>query len=318
MVKDIYKEPLLILVGPTAIGKTDLSLQIARQYDCEIVSVDSMQVYRYMDVGTAKVSLQERAEIPHHLIDIVNPDQNYDAARFAEDALHAITDIRSRGKFPLLTGGTGLYLRALLQGIFPGAPVDEKIRTDLRVRINTEGTSKLHKELSLIDRISADKIHMNDSQRLLRALEVYYSTGIPWSEHLRRHNAQNSANQFSNALEIGLTCDRSFLYDRINERCRLMLDNGLEEEFRKLLGMGYHRKLKALGAIGYRHMANFIFQECSWSQMVDLLARDTRRYAKRQYTWFSAIDSLIWFQVTAKEDVIAAVGEWLSRQKRQE
>ncbi len=183
-------KPCLVLVGPTAIGKTDLSLTLARRYDCEIVSVDSMQVYRYMDIGTAKASVSERSEIPHHLIDIVDPDEDYDAAKFAKDGLQAIRDIHSRGKIPLLTGGTGLYLRALFEGIFPGVPGDEEIRQTLKDRLLTEGASKLHEELSICDSISAKRIHENDTQRLLRALEVFYVSGIPWSEHIAHHKKQ--------------------------------------------------------------------------------------------------------------------------------
>lgn len=312
---DIFNEPLLVVVGPTAIGKTDLSLHLARQYNCEIISVDSMQVYRHMDIGTAKASLQERNEIPHHLIDIIDPDEDYDAARFAGDAAQAICDIRSRGRLPLLTGGTGLYLRALFAGIFPGAPVDEKIRAGLRLRLQTEGCSKLHEELAAIDRLSAERIHKHDTQRLLRALEVYYTSGVPWSEHLKRHASQVQPSLFINTLEIGLTCDRGQLYDRINRRCQMMLEYGLEEEVRKLLEMGYGRELKAFGAIGYRHMAGYIDREYSRQEMAELLARDTRRYAKRQYTWFKTMERLKWYEAKAKEEIIGAVGKWLEKQQ---
>lgn len=313
---DILSKPLLVVVGPTAIGKTDLSLRIARQFNCEIVSVDSVQVYRYMDIGSAKASSQERREIPHHLIDIINPDQNYDAARFAEDALAAIADIHSRGRLPLLTGGTGLYLRALFQGIFSGAPVDDKLRADLRWRLQTEGCSKLHEELHAIDCISADKIHENDTHRVLRALEVYYTSGVPWSEHLRVHRLQNQQARFSNTIQIGLTCDRHDLYDRINLRCQMMLDGGLEGEVRNLLDMGYHRNLKAFGAIGYRHMIAYLAKEYTWQEMTELLARDTRRYAKRQYTWFRTMEDLVWHEVKDTEKIVEEVGNWFTQLNR--
>lgn len=310
----IIKKPCLVLVGPTAIGKTDLSLTFARRYDCEIVSVDSMQVYRHMDIGTAKASLSERSEIPHHLIDIVDPDENYDAARFATDGLHAIREIHSRGKIPLLTGGTGLYLRALLEGIFPGVPVDEETRRMLRERLLTEGPSKLHKELSVCDSISAKRIHINDSQRLLRALEVFYVTGVPWSEHLVAHNNQSQGVRFANALQLGLTTDRKKLYQRINRRCDTMLDLGLEDEVRKLLAMGYDPKLKSLGSIGYRHMINYIEGNWTKDETVRLLARDTRRYAKRQYTWFSKLTDLQWFDVNEKHKILETTDTWFAKQ----
>jgi len=311
----IIEEPCLVLVGPTAIGKTDFSLTLARQYDCEIISVDSMQVYRHMDIGTAKASPGERSEIPHHLIDIVDPDEDYDAVRFGIDALEAIRDIHSRGKIPLLTGGTGLYLRALFEGLFPGVPVDEEIREVLKDRLDKEGTSKLHQELSLCDSISAKRIHVNDSQRLLRALEVFYVSGVPLSEHIVTHRNQTQGILFKNTLQIGLTTDRKILYQRINKRCETMLESGLEDEVRNLLSMGYDRKLKALGSIGYRHIINYIDGQWTKEEAVRLLARDTRRYAKRQYTWFSRLKELRWFDVDSKNENLRAVEDWFAQHK---
>jgi tRNA dimethylallyltransferase len=309
----VIKKPCLVLVGPTAIGKTDLSLTLARRYDCEIISVDSMQIYRHMDIGTAKASISERSEIPHHLIDIVDPDENYDAVKFARDGLQAIQDIHSRGKIPLLTGGTGLYLRALLEGIFPGVPVNEEIRQTLKDRILTDGTSKLHEELSVCDSSSALKIHKNDTQRILRALEVFYVTGIPWSEHIAHHKKSLEGSLFTNTLQIGLTTDRQKLYQRINRRCDQMIESGLEEEVRKLLAMGYTRDLNALGSIGYRHILNFIDGYWTKEESVRLLTRDTRRYAKRQYTWFSKVSSLLWFDVEERQSILNTIEDWFEK-----
>ncbi len=317
MTVERIEQPCLVLVGPTAIGKTDLSLTLARRYGCEIVSVDSMQVYRYMDIGTAKASCDERAEIPHHLIDIVDPDEPYDSARFAEDGLQAIRNIHSRNKIPLLTGGTGLYLRALLDGIFPGVPVDEQIRNMLKERLLVEGSSRLHEELSLCDRISATRIHENDTQRLLRALEVFYVSGIPWSEHIHRHKQETAGGLFANALQLGLTTDRANLYQRINARCAIMLKSGLEEEVRNLLAMGYDRSLNAFGSIGYRHMINYIDEQWTWDETIHLLARDTRRYAKRQYTWFSKLPDLRWFDVNEQQNIVHTVDSWFTKFSQQ-
>ncbi len=314
MTPDIITQPCLVLVGPTAIGKTELSLTISRRFNCEIISVDSMQVYRYMDIGTAKASVSERAEIPHHLIDIVDPDDNYDAVRFASDGLRAIRDIQSRGKIPLLTGGTGLYLKALLEGIFPGVPVDEAIRQKLKDRLLREGSSKLHEELSIKDNLSAQRIHVNDSQRLLRALEVWYVSGIPWSEHIKAHKNQNQGVIFKNALQLGLTTDRTNLYQRINKRCGSMLQNGLEDEVRKLLAMGYDQKLKSFGSIGYRHIINYLEGNWTKEETIHLLARDTRRYAKRQYTWFSRLADLQWFDIAEKHKILRTVEAWFTQQ----
>ena len=310
MKSTIINQPLLVLVGPTAIGKTALSLMLAHRYNCEIVSLDSMQVYRYMDIGTAKASKEERNDIPHHLIDIVDPDENYDAARYTVDALKAIRDIHHRGKLPLLTGGTGLYLRALLHGIFPGVPVNEEIRQELHRRLAEEGCSKLYQELLAIDRISAERISENDTHRLVRALEVFYVSGMPWSEHLGKQNEQAPEVVFTNLLQIGLTCDREQLYSRINQRCQQMIDVGLEEEVRNLMERGYARSLKSLGSIGYRHMINYLEGEWSLPEMTELLMRDTRRYAKRQYTWFSKIQDLLWFQVNELEEVVKCIDAW--------
>jgi len=311
-VENIIKLPqILVLIGPTAIGKTALSLDLAQRFDCEIISVDSMQVYRYMDIGTAKATIAEREVVPHHLIDIVNPDEDYDAARFTKDATRLIDEIIERGKLPLLTGGTGLYLKSLLNGIFPEAPSDKDVRNKLKDRLKDEGSLVLHEELSICDRISADKIHHNDTQRLLRALEVYHTTGIPWATHLINQNKDNeTAGLPVDALQIGLTCDREKLYQRINMRSGIMLDNGLEEEVLQLLKNGFSSELKSMGSIGYRHMIGYLNDEYSKDEMIRLLARDTRRYAKRQYTWFNKIKEVQWLDVKHSSSVVKMVDQW--------
>ncbi len=309
--EEIISQPLVALVGPTAIGKTVLSLSLAQEFNCEIVSVDSMQVYRFMDIGTAKATREERGLVRHHLIDIVDPDESYDAARFALDAKTAIADIISRGKVPLLTGGTGLYLKALFEGFFSAVPANTTLRIELQERLELEGANKLHEELRACDYISAKRIHVNDKQRLLRALEIYLLTGKPWSEHLHDHKVKNRSEFFTKTLIIGLTCDRSVLYNRINSRCETMLNNGLEDEVRSILAKGYSRDLKSLGSIGYRHMIQYMTGELDHEKMVNLLARDTRRYAKRQYTWFSKIKNLNWIDVSARGVVFQTVKKWL-------
>ncbi|MDK9707725.1 MAG: tRNA (adenosine(37)-N6)-dimethylallyltransferase MiaA [Desulforhopalus sp.] len=309
---EIVSAPIIVLVGPTAIGKTALSLFLAKRFGCEIVSVDSMQVYRHMDIGTAKASKEERMEVPHHLIDIVDPTENYDAARFAVEALNAIRQIIGRGGIPLITGGTGLYLRALVNGIFAGVPVNRKIRAELLHRLSVEGGYKLHKELSSIDYTSAKRIQMNDTQRVVRALEIFYTSGVTWSEHLKEQQRQKPSISFSKLLQIGLTCDRQHLYNRINLRCQKMIDDGLEGEVRKLMSMGYSKSLKPFGAIGYRHMISYLEGELNFDEMVSTLARDTRRYAKRQYTWFSKIEDLLWFETGDQSQIAQLVDKWLT------
>jgi tRNA dimethylallyltransferase len=303
-------DPVLVLVGPTAIGKTELSLRLAERFGCEVVSVDSMQVYEYMDIGTAKVSLAERARIPHHLIDVVEPDEEYDAASFVRDALQAIEHIHGRGRVPLLTGGTGLYLRALIDGLSSGIRQFPEIREQLQQRLALVGPHVLHEELVKCDRISAERINANDTHRLLRALEIYQATGSPWSEHILEHQKQKTA-RFSNILQVGLTCERDQLYRRIDLRTRLMLKSGLEQEVQGLIARGYSPQLKSMQAIGYRHMNNYLQGIWDMEETERLLARDTRRYAKRQYTWFTAIADLERFEVQDQKKIIERIEEWI-------
>lgn len=301
--------PVLALVGPTAIGKTGLSLELAERFQCEIVSVDSMQVYRFMDIGTAKVTLEERARIPHHLIDVVDPDAEYDAACFVRDAIQAIEQIHRRGRVVLLTGGTGLYLRALIDGLSSGIGQFPEIREQLQQRLSLVGPHVLHEELAQYDRISAERINVNDTHRLLRALEIYQATGTPWSEHILEHQKQRTA-RFTNILQVGLTCERDQLYRRIDLRTTLMLKSGLEQEVRGLIARGYSPQLKSMQAIGYRHMNNYLEGIWDMEETERLLARDTRRYAKRQYTWFSAIPELEWFEVQDHPAIIKRIDSW--------
>ncbi len=306
-------QPVLVLVGPTAIGKTALSLELAKAFDCEIISMDSMQVYRCMDIGTAKVTVEERSIIPHHLIDIVDPDQEYDAERFVSDSCTAIQDIHARSRMPLLTGGTGLYLRSLTEGLFAGGRQYPEIRARLKTRLAREGNSNLHKELNVYDCVSAGKIHANDTHRLIRALEIYYGSGLPWSQHLLLQAEEKGDPRFTRLLQIGLTCDRKLLYERINKRTGDMIQSGLEREVRGLLEMGYGAELSPMMSIGYRHMTNFIKGIWDMPEMERVLARDTRRYAKRQFTWFYNTDNIVWFDIAEPVKILWYVTEWLEK-----
>jgi tRNA dimethylallyltransferase len=298
-------------VGPTAIGKTALSLDLANVIDCEIVNMDSMQVYRYMDIGTAKATIEERQRVPHHLIDIVNPDENYDAERFVNDACMAIKGILTRKKTPLITGGTGLYLRALTEGLFAGGMQYPEIRAQLKKRLAIEGNSKLHEELYLCDHISAKRIHINDTHRLIRALEIFHGTGVPWSHHLQIQEDTNKKFRFTHMLAICLTCERPILYERINRRCSYMLDAGLELEVQGLLQSGYGSQLKPMMSIGYRHTIKYI--EGTWNkyEMEQFLSRDTRRYAKRQLTWFlNSAKDMLYFDVSEPSKIMRYIAAW--------
>ena len=310
---------LLVLCGPTAVGKTELSLQIAERFSCEIVGVDSMQIYRHMDIGTAKPTVAERSRIPHYLIDIVDPDEDYTLGTFVRDAEEAIQSIYSHKNIPLLTGGTGLYLKGLLNGVFDELVGSEKesatppqkadtIKQNLRERLAEEGSKKLHNELAEFDPESAQRIHPNDVQRILRGLEIFYSTGIPWSKHLANQSQKNLRYQ---ALKIGLTRPRKELYARIDLRVQQMTEQDLLTEVKNLLAMGYDNKLKSMQSIGYRHMINFIKGNWSWEQTLELLARDTRRYAKRQYTWFNNDPEIIWHDVRETDKIFQNIKDFL-------
>lgn len=322
MIKENTLNPdhlLLALCGPTAVGKTELSLQIAERFSCEIIGVDSMQIYRHMDIGTAKPTTAERARIPHYLIDIVDPDEDFTLGTFVKDAETAIQTIYSHKNIPLLAGGTGLYFRGLLNGVFDEltgsqneTATDKKkretIKRDLRKRLAEEGKKKLHNELAEVDPESAQRIHPNDTQRILRGLEIYYSTGIPWSKHLANQSKKNLRYR---ALKIGLTRPRKELYARIDQRVQQMTEEGLLSEVKNLLAMGFDNKLKSMQSIGYRHMINFIEGNWSWEQTLELLARDTRHYAKRQYTWFNNDPEIIWHDVRETDNIFQDIKDFL-------
>ena len=303
--------PVLVLVGPTAVGKTALSLRLAQRFHCEIVSMDSMQVYRFMDIGTAKVSVEERLLIPHHLIDIRNPDEQYDAAQFVHDATTAIDDIARRGKIPLLTGGTGLYLSALINGLFTQVEVPDQVRASIITRLEKEGKVKLHQELARIDPESGARIHPHDTQRIVRGLEVYYSTGKTWSWHLHRQTQESRSAGISKMLLVGLDCDRALLNDRIRQRTGLMMSEAFVQEVHRLLEQGYAPSLTAMQAIGYRHMLSHLAGEWTLSEAAGILIKDTRHYAKRQMTWFRKYSNMQWYQFDKSEEISSDIDIFL-------
>lgn len=305
--------PVLVLVGPTAIGKTELSLRIASVFGCEIISMDSMQVYRHMDIGTAKASREEQALVRHHLIDIVNPDEQYHAAHFVRDAMAAVEDIRKRGKVPLITGGTGLYLSSLNKGLFDTVQVPSELREELRRRLKEEGRETLYRELQTCDPETAARIHPNDTQRLLRGLELFAATGIPWSEHIRRQEeappplAQVQLEQ----LQISLFCERPLLHERIRIRTEAMMQMPFRREVEDLLAAGYAPTLPSMQSLGYRHMNRHLQGEWSLEQACQALVVDTRRYAKRQFTWFRANTDIHWIDRAETEPVFPLIEEFL-------
>ena len=304
-------DPVLIIVGPTAIGKTDLSIAVSKRFDCEVISIDSMQVYRQMNIGTAKITPAEQQGIKHHLIDIVDPDEEYNAARFVDDAIEAIKDIHRKGRIPLLTGGTGLYLHSLKNGLFHDVPSDKTTRDSLSLRIKEEGNAALYNELLILDEETALKLHQNDTSRIIRALEVLITTGETLSTHIKRQQLQKPSHLFNKIMTVGLTCNREELYERINQRTLLMINKGLEQEVKSLLEKGYSSSLKSMQSIGYRHMLNFLRGEWSKDELEHYLARDTRHYAKRQFTWFKKDSSIEWFDSKNNKEIIEAIENWL-------
>lgn len=285
-------QKITIICGPTAVGKTRVSIELAKKFDGEIVSADSQQVWRGMDIGTAKADLTERSEVPHHLIDIAEPDEHFDAARFVEFADRAIEDVDARGKRAFVVGGTGMYLRMLVNGLCEAPPQDPKTRKQIEDEIERIGLQEMHDRLMEIDPESALGIHPNDPTRIIRALEIYELTGTPASEFRKVHGY---GEQRYDALKIGLNIGRDELYRRINERIDHMLERGLLDEVKTLLEK-YGPDVQALKAVGYREFVRHLQGEFSLERAVELAKRNSRRFAKRQLTWFRSDDEINWFK----------------------
>ncbi len=313
--QEVFAAPLVFMAGPTAIGKTELAITLAEEFGCEIIGVDSVQIYRYMDIGTAKPTLAERERVPHHVIDYVLPDEGFSASRFVTDCREAIRQIRTRGRLPLLVGGTGLYFNALEHGIFSMPAIALGLRQALQEELVTRGRKELRRELERLDQESAARIHANDTHRLLRALEIVRSTGRTWSHFIAEHQVQKQAGPRTNILKIGLERDRDELYRRIDERVNIMIDSGLLAEVESLVRRGYGKDLQSLQTLGYRHMLNYLDGDLSWERGIELLARDTRRYAKRQFTWFKADPEVIWFHPSRGSEIRATITAFLKQKK---
>lgn len=278
------KKPLIILTGPTAVGKTSASIRLAKALDGEIISADSMQVYRYMDVGTAKIKPEEMEGIPHHLVDEITPDTPFHVYEFKKRAEACIQDIYERGKLPIVVGGTGFYIQALLYDInFSEEEGDHSYRKELENLAAQNGHVFLHEMLREVDAASADTIHPHNIKRVIRALEYYRQTGCPISAHNEEQRKKDSPYEF---LYVVLTMERKKLYDRINERVEQMVAQGLWEEFQSLTDKGYTRELTSMQAIGYKEFFPYLDGSVSFLDVVEQIKKDTRHFAKRQMTWF--------------------------------
>lgn len=289
------KQKIIVIIGPTAVGKTKLSIELARAFDGEIISGDSMQIYREMDIGTAKIKLEEMEGIPHHLIDIKNPDEEFSAAEFQDLVREKITEISARKKLPIIVGGTGLYIQSAIYDYhFSEAPSDPDFRRSLEMRAEAEGNQAIHDELMKFDPSSAAEIHPNNVRRVIRALEIYHCTG--------KTKVETQANQspeliYDTAL-IGLTMERDRLYERINHRVELMVAEGLLEEVRTLHDRGL-RDCQSIQAIGYKEIYQYLDEQISLPDAIEMLKQNSRRYAKRQLTWFRNKMQVKWFDMGA-------------------
>ncbi len=278
------KIPIVVVAGPTASGKTGLAIELAKRFDGEIVSADSMQIYKYMDIGTAKPTPAEREQCVHHLIDFLEPDSEFSVADYTELAHRVIADIYSRGKLPVMCGGTGLYINSVINDVeFGETQSDEELRCELQNIANAEGNEKLIEILREFDPVSAARLHPNNVRRVIRAIEFYRTTGVPISEH------QEKTKMIISRYDPVMFCidhDREILYERINERVDIMMSEGLCDEVRRLMDMGYSSALNSMKAIGYKEMMDYFNGLCSLEEAVSAIKQNSRRYAKRQLTWF--------------------------------
>jgi tRNA dimethylallyltransferase len=284
---------IVVICGPTAGGKSAAALELAKEFGAEVINADSMQVYRSMDIGTAKPSPEAQQAIRHHLIDILYPDEEFSAALFQEEARRAIADIEARGKSALVVGGTGLYIKALTQGLITGGEIDPVIRARLRTEAEQGGREGLYQRLKGVDPKTAARLHPHDTYRVIRALEVYERTGRLISLMREQHRFQEGP---YHVLKLGLFTERGELYRRIDQRVEEMLHKGLEAEVQGLLDQGYSPRLKTMQSLGYKQITAFLLGAYDLAEAVRRIKRDTRRYAKRQLTWFKADPEVRWVQ----------------------
>lgn len=312
------KQKLYLIVGPTASGKTAASLEVAKRINAEVISADSIQVYRGMDIGSAKPSMEERAGIPHHMLSVVAPNETkFSVACFREMADACIADIAAREKRPLVVGGTGLYVNALTYPLnFTGAPADPAIR-EKYVSLEAEQPGAAHKRLQEVDPASAARLHPNDKKRVIRALEVFELTGRPISENGEGFSALDESKLPYTVRIAGLTMPREVLYARIEQRVDRMMEQGLLDEVKALLEKGYSPELPALQGLGYKQLLSFLSGTITLSEAVEAIKRETRRFAKRQITWFKRDSRIRWYDAAAYAD-ISALGEAIAAQFLQE
>ena len=291
------KQPLIILSGPTAVGKTALSIELAKRVNGAIISADSMQVYKHMDIGSAKIMPEEMDGVKHYLIDELEPSEEFNIVVFQQKAKAALEEIYANGQIPIVAGGTGFYIQALLYDInFDNQDCNEEFRCELEQIAKEQGNEVLHERLRAIDPVSAEKIHANNVKRVIRALEFYELTGKPISEHNEAEQQKESPYNF---VYFVLTDERDNLYKRIDLRVDIMLKNGLVEEVQKLKDMGYHRDMVSMQGLGYKEILDYLDGKCTLEEAVYILKRETRHFAKRQLTWFRREREVNWIDKQA-------------------
>lgn len=293
-------DKLIVVLGPTAVGKTALAIALAKRLHTEVISGDSMLIYRHMDIGTAKPSPAEQDGVLHHLIDIVEPSESYDVTAFLDVARKKIHELNERGCIPILAGGTGLYIKALLEGYqFNVTPQNEAFRRDMERVIEEHGVEEVHRRLAEVQPETAARLHPNDTRRVIRALEVATFSG----ETVSQEKADGAARLYDVAV-IGLTSERSLLYDRINKRVDDMMEQGLLDEVKSLLARGISPDAQAMKGIGYKELVAYLDGRCTLEEAVDEIKKGTRHFAKRQFTWYRKMPYIDWYEVTTKEDLV--------------
>lgn len=291
---------VIVITGPTCSGKTFLSLNLAERLDTEIISADSRQIFKFLDIGTAKPSQAELAHVKHHFIDELTPDQEFNVSKFEAESLDIIESLHKENKIPVAVGGSGLYIKALVDGIFNTADTDEQLRNELKSKMDEHGQQYLYDELKRLDPEAAETMLPQNWKRVIRALEVFHLTGKSILQHHKDYQRETGIN----FIQIGLNWQRSILYANIEARVDKMIDAGLVDEVKGVLEMGYSRELNSLNTVGYKEIISYLENEITLDRAIELIKRNTRRFAKRQLTWFRADQRIAWFDVSGEKDLI--------------
>jgi tRNA dimethylallyltransferase len=290
---------VIVIAGPTCSGKTKVSIGLAKLIQSEIISADSRQIYKYLNVGTAKPSDNELKEIVHHFINYLNPDKEYNVSKFEHDALAVIESLLSKNKIPVVVGGSGLYIQAIIDGIFDAVDKDENFRIEFNKKREKFGNQYLYDELKKVDPLSASNMIPQNWKRIMRALEVYHVTGKPIWKFQNEHKREKDIN----FIQFGIEWQREVQYKNINKRVDKMIENGLVEEVRNILNNGYSKKINALNTVGYKEIISYIENEITLEKAIELIKRNTRHYAKRQLTWFRKDKRILWIKIDAENQL---------------